>query len=148
MVSGGLGAGWGILLSHQRVVIGTFTGGRMNETSEVYYKKDMEVKYKGNCSDGVLNGLGSVVYLDGLEREGTWINGVPEFDPRHPKVVECVDKGLCTNTLGYIMPQRMSFLIFKHFCEHCSTYCRGERDGPLSWNYFGTKCSCIECFNK
>jgi hypothetical protein len=104
------------------------------------------IKYQGEWLDNLLHGSGSITYSDGTTYQGEWIDNRPQFDPRHPIVKECNEKGVCTNTLLHKMPQRMGCDSWEYFCEYCWTHCQGQvmtNDEDFHWSTFGTECGCI-----
>ena len=59
-------------------------------------------------------------------------------------VKECVEQGLCTNTLPSILPQRMGYN-WSFYCETCWIHCQQRLSTDLKWDMDGTKCKCENC---
>ena len=55
---------------------------------------------------------------------------------------ECIEQGLCTNTLPRIMPQRMGDW---SICETCWIHCQQESPTDLCWDREGIECECKNC---
>ena len=67
-----------------------------------------------------------------------------EFDARHPMVKQCIEQGLCTNTLPKIISQRMDY--WSDYCETCWIHCKRKPRRELRWSMRGDECQCI-CMN-
>jgi hypothetical protein len=105
--------GWGMSLHLDFLFIGTFISGSLNGQGKKLYGIDTSyigefkdgllyghgliickgIQYEGEWYRGVMNGLGSITYADGIKFEGKWHADMPEFDLVHPLVKECVEKG-------------------------------------------------------
>ena len=66
-----------------------------------------------------------------------------EFDARHPMVKECIEQGLCTNTLPTLLPQRMGY--WPYYCETCWIHCQQRSSTRLFWDRDGIECECMGC---
>jgi hypothetical protein len=90
--------------------------------------------YKGTWNNGCLEGMAKVSYSDGLEYEGLWIEDYPTYDAVHPLVKECIEKGICTDTIPG-MPQWM-YGVISPYCVSCA----GPRvDDPI-WQHSSPGC--------
>ena len=68
-----------------------------------------------------------------------------EFDALHPMVKECIEQGLCTNTLPIIIPQRMGDGWPDYYCETCWIHCQQQSSTELWWNRGEIECDCENC---
>ena len=64
-------------------------------------------------------------------------------------VKECIEQGLCTNTLPQRIPQRVSDVgdgdwMFNEYCETCWIHCQ-QRSKKLWWHMEGIECKCENC---
>ena len=66
-----------------------------------------------------------------------------EFDARHPMVKECIEQGLCTNTLSTRLSQRIGGY-WPYYCETCWIHCQQQSPTELQW-YDLQKCECKNC---
>ena len=57
-------------------------------------------------------------------------------------VKECIEQGLCTNTLPQRMPQRMGGY---YYCETCWIHCQQQPSTDLRWRKEGRECDCENC---
>ena len=57
-------------------------------------------------------------------------------------VKECIEQGLCTNTLPQRMPQKMGYWTY---CETCWIHCQQGSSTELWWNVEGKECKCENC---
>ena len=60
-------------------------------------------------------------------------------------VKECIEKGLCTNTLPQRMPQKMGYDYPHYYCETCWIHCQQQSPTELRWHMEGMKCQCESC---
>ena len=113
------------------------------------------VKYEGEWYKDDFHGLGSITYPDGIQYKGQWKRDEPgsidyylflpmniEFDALHPMVKECIEQGLCTNTLPIIIPQRMGGYS-PCYCETCWIHC--QQQSSMRWSWDGMECKCKNC---
>ena len=135
--------------------VGQFVSGWYNGFGTLTYNSGL--KYEGEWSKGCFDGLGSITYPDGIQYKGQWNKDEPGsidyylflpmntvFDALHPMVKECIEQGLCTNTLPIIMPQRTGFG-FPYYCETCWIHCQQQSSTELWWNRKGIECRCDNC---
>ena len=59
-------------------------------------------------------------------------------------VKECIEQGLCTNTLPQIMPQRMGG-DWPWYCETCWVHCQQLSPAGMWWDREPMKCGCKNC---
>ena len=59
-------------------------------------------------------------------------------------VKECIEQGLCTNTLPQIIPQRVGDY-WPCYCETCWIHCQQHSSEGLWWYMEGTECKCKNC---
>ena len=59
-------------------------------------------------------------------------------------VKECIEQGLCTNTLPQILPQGIGNWLY---CETCWIHCQQRSQTELIWNtdMEGIECRCKNC---
>jgi hypothetical protein len=131
---------YGLWISHNKRYIGNFINGDISGKGTVVY--DNLYKFKGQYVNGRAEGEGTIMYLDGTQYTGIWKGDLPQFDARHPKVRECIEKGLCTNTL----PEKyMQKLYYGFFCEHCWRHCLNtDHRGREEW-FGNNRCNCLKC---
>ena len=92
---------------------------------------------------------GTVCYPDGLIYGVTFIDGIPDNEIRHPKILECIEEGKCTNMDA--MPQKMYRVLGKtsRVCEACAKHCVSkDRFDPKHFKWFMNpsicQCSCMK----
>ena len=60
-------------------------------------------------------------------------------------VKECVEQGLCINTLPQKIPQLFGFSDLSYYCETCWIHCQQRPPEQLRWNREGRECKCKNC---
>jgi hypothetical protein len=98
------------------------------------------LKYQGYWYCNNLKGKGSIIYSDNIKHTCMWKDGNPDKDVTHPIVKECIDKGLCTNTLPVPMPQNMYWSLY---CQHCLIHCKKILPERSSWTTVPKRCFCL-----
>jgi hypothetical protein len=87
--------GYGTMTFAEGTYVGKFSWGGLSGPGTLTLNSG--IKYTGIWNNDKIHGYGKIIYADGTE--GQWKDDHPQFDPRHSMVKECVEKGLCTNTL-------------------------------------------------
>jgi hypothetical protein len=106
----GIKNGYAIYLQEDGVYyIGNFKNDYYHGKGLLLYNK-LRVKYKGNWRQGRPHGKTLIDYSDGLKHECFWWNGkLKNYSiVLHPSVKDCLQKGLCTNNIGRMLPQNMT----------------------------------------
>jgi hypothetical protein len=137
-----VGEGWGIMIYSKHILFGNIL------TMSGYGSGD--TPYNISTSSRMLpsphsrRGEATLVYSDGFRKEGIWDEYGPQTDVGHYKLKECLEKGLCTNSIKEILPQYMCFF-GTWYCKYCWMHCLDDSPGYLSFHMVGQRCICEKC---
>eukprot|EP01118_Nematostelium_gracile_P012663 TRINITY_DN4656_c0_g2_i1.p1 TRINITY_DN4656_c0_g2~~TRINITY_DN4656_c0_g2_i1.p1 ORF type:complete len:138 (-),score=21.35 TRINITY_DN4656_c0_g2_i1:12-425(-) len=123
----------------------------------LFYHKQ-QLKFVGIFSNGSFQGRGKLIWKDGFSYEGIFYSNQPT-QPQyciHPKLQECIEKGICTSTItakdptwnGQVLAVTTGYRIRSKqwFCEACIEKGCSEKGGSLAFFWdFKINCKCPKC---
>eukprot|EP01118_Nematostelium_gracile_P004686 TRINITY_DN1560_c0_g1_i2.p1 TRINITY_DN1560_c0_g1~~TRINITY_DN1560_c0_g1_i2.p1 ORF type:complete len:288 (-),score=33.20 TRINITY_DN1560_c0_g1_i2:42-905(-) len=101
-------------------------------------------RYIGEFNNGRKHGKGTITFFDGFKHTGEWENGEPKEIFVHPNVEQCIQKNVCTRTLGEeYYPQ----LFFNRFCCVCKSNGKHTIKSLFGVWAMDLRCQCVlsEC---
>eukprot|EP01118_Nematostelium_gracile_P009944 TRINITY_DN3377_c0_g1_i1.p1 TRINITY_DN3377_c0_g1~~TRINITY_DN3377_c0_g1_i1.p1 ORF type:complete len:183 (-),score=19.09 TRINITY_DN3377_c0_g1_i1:11-559(-) len=129
--------GYGIRKQDNGVYTGQFYYSSMDGKGELTYCNG--TKYVGDFRSGDRSGRGTITFPDGFSFTSDWMYNIP-INPRvHPKVQECIEKKICTKSLGNNIPQR----VYDQYCIVCKDHQDTSPRPIWSEGHFG--CNCSKC---
>jgi hypothetical protein len=97
------------------------------------------LRVEGQFNGFDIRGQITITYPDGHKKSGNTSD--PNFDPRHPRVIDCIEKGVCTRGAFGDTPTIQT--IYADLCESCWKHKNNAYLPPM--NTYPNVCTCTQC---